>query len=966
MKKILITLLLVSISVQAVHVSSRGLGQVLLFPYYTVNNNLNSLINIMNTTENAKALRVRFREAANGKEVFAFNVYLGPNDQWVGGLYKSSDEYGTVTRMINADPSCTVPKLEGDSLLFYSDNYVNADAFGNDIERMYEGFVEVIEMGELSGNSAYATLIDSNQPEPDCAVLEQAWEENGYWLDDAATDLMPPAGGITGNIILIDVPSGIAVSQNPVILSDFSDEVLHTAAGSESPNLADSKTKSILIDSSVAGGWITEWETGYQAVSSVLMKENIYNEYVLSDSIGANTEWVVTLPTRQYHTNQDSYPFDYNEHTPDDCEVFYVTGLYDREEQYGIGDPDDIIPGVPPPSIIPTTPSLCYAANTLEFFDEQVETGNTAILGSHYSFPIDTQKNSVPEYFRTGHISITFAGITVGGRPVDHYMVDRDENVVEGLPVIGFALQRYVNASAPGGSRNYAGIFQQQSSVSVFPNPSNSSQNTLDGMSVSSDNIGEVLIYPYYTVNNGLNSLISVVNTTDLVKAVKVRFLEGKNSRECLSFNLYLSPYDVWTAGLDATTATEANAGEGFAGQNSVKLITNDTSCTVPAVNGVEFLPNRLNDGLGLDLQRCREGHIEIIEMGTVEDTLNNNNAAWSVTHGEPGYINEGVPNSCGNILENWDADSGGYWATVDINDGIVPPLDTGGLYGNMSVIDVDDGVDISYTATAISNYNQYSQHTAPGDDLPNLSSGSMRSTLVETEQGMIETTWSKSIDAVSALFMSSGQYNDFVISEGINAESEWVMTYPTKRFYVDPEFSGSLLPLPPFKTGLTSEYGACEYFRFKAFDRNQKLNASEGTPPAPDPLPPNYNIYPEFCWSANVIDLNQGQNENTILGSQLIINDWMSDPLYSSPSAMPFDTGWMQADFSNEVINPVPLIGINQNGEVHKYYGKPGIGMVFQKYVNGSTGDPDNRTVANYAVANINKFVRSIVITEE
>ena len=33
--------------------------------------------------------------------------------------------------------------------------------------------------------------------------------------------------------------------------------------------------------------------------------------------------------------------------------------------------------------------------------------------------------------------------------------------------------------------------------------------------------------------------------TTSLTKAVKVRFLDGKNGREVLDFNLFLSPADV-------------------------------------------------------------------------------------------------------------------------------------------------------------------------------------------------------------------------------------------------------------------------------------------------------------------------------------------------------------------------------------------------------------------------------------
>jgi len=65
-------------------------------------------------------------------------------------------------------------------------------------------------------------------------------------------------------------------------------------------------------------------------------------------------------------------------------------------------------------------------------------------------------------------------------------------------------------------------------------------------VNIDPDGLGQVLIYPYYTTNGGNVTLLSVVNTTDEAKAVKVRFKEGKNSREVLDFNLYMS---AWTSG---------------------------------------------------------------------------------------------------------------------------------------------------------------------------------------------------------------------------------------------------------------------------------------------------------------------------------------------------------------------------------------------------------------------------------
>ena len=80
--------------------------------------------------------------------------------------------------------------------------------------------------------------------------------------------------------------------------------------------------------------------------------------------------------------------------------------------------------------------------------------------------------------------------------------------------------------------------------------------NLASAVNLNPDGLGQVLIYPYYTVNERgndgatLQTLFSVVNTTDQGKAVKVRFVEGYNRREVRDFHLYLSPYDVWTANL--------------------------------------------------------------------------------------------------------------------------------------------------------------------------------------------------------------------------------------------------------------------------------------------------------------------------------------------------------------------------------------------------------------------------------
>ena len=96
---------------------------------------------------------------------------------------------------------------------------------------------------------------------------------------------------------------------------------------------------------------------------------------------------------------------------------------------------------------------------------------------------------------------------------------------------------------------------------------------SVSAVSLSPSGIGQVLVYPYYTVNKGQDTLISVVNASGISKAVQVRFLEGYNGRDTLSFVLYLSPHDVWTAAISQV-----------ADDGGAMLKTSDASCTDPQI----------------------------------------------------------------------------------------------------------------------------------------------------------------------------------------------------------------------------------------------------------------------------------------------------------------------------------------------------------------------------------------------
>ena len=92
-------------------------------------------------------------------------------------------------------------------------------------------------------------------------------------------------------------------------------------------------------------------------------------------------------------------------------------------------------------------------------------------------------------------------------------------------------------------------------------------------VSLNPEGIGQVLIYPYYTTRAGWTTLLSIVNNDAANgKAIKLRFLEGKNGAPVASLNVFLAADDVWTGAVVAGSSEDQPA----------MLVSNDGSCTWP------------------------------------------------------------------------------------------------------------------------------------------------------------------------------------------------------------------------------------------------------------------------------------------------------------------------------------------------------------------------------------------------
>jgi hypothetical protein len=151
--------------------------------------------------------------------------------------------------------------------------------------------------------------------------------------------------------------------------------------------------------------------------------------------------------------------------------------------------------------------------------------------------------------------------------------------------------------------------------------------------SVSRTESGDLAIVPYYSVRDGINTGLHIINTTGNTQVVKVRLRRGTDSKDALDFNLVMSPLDEWTANIGGTGDESS----------PVVVTTNDTTCTVP-----EFpaggAPMPTTFGTGAD-----EGYIEVIGMAQVPT------AAEAASHLAVGAEHaDGVPFNCDMVRQHF------------------------------------------------------------------------------------------------------------------------------------------------------------------------------------------------------------------------------------------------------------------------------------------------------------------------
>ncbi len=429
---------------QAVNVNKQGLGEVLIYPYYTVNNNHNTLYTIVNTTADTKAAKVTFREGENGAEVLSFNVYLSAFDVWVGGLSHVQSSFtghvGEPTALhVTNDTSCS-PFLvkSGQEFLPF---VIDLDSNNNSMRRTTDGHIEVMELSTFNGVTvAWADHANTGVPQG-CDFIEGDWSDNGIY--DTA-DEENPSGGLMGSATILDVSEGTAVGYDAIALEAFwQGPGMHTEVGSLVPNLNNAFPQSLRMNGETA--LLTDWASGAEAVSASLTQHKLYNEYDITSFLAAKAEWVVTFPSKYLHTNgiQAVPPFTQTWDGINACEHVSIK-VWDREEIN-----EDVMHN-----------NVCFSTNVFEFLSSgSPPNGESSILGSD---------NLVTVYQGNDNNATEAGWAELSFNAPGQAMISATDLRYSGLPTSGFMLQRYVNAGAPPGILAiYAGLFPHRSETKI-------------------------------------------------------------------------------------------------------------------------------------------------------------------------------------------------------------------------------------------------------------------------------------------------------------------------------------------------------------------------------------------------------------------------------------------------------------------------------------------------------------------
>ena len=424
----------------AMHLNDKGLGEALIYPFYSTANGNDTYVTVVNTSAFAKAVKVRFIDAYNSAEVLDFNLYLSAEDVWTAAITNLAEGSPGIRTI---DNSCTVPELGGpnppfngttterdDGSFLREQPFVNFQFLNDELDRFagtasipaeveetdiavrgVQGYIEIIEMGALdpdadTGTVAGAAGFDyagavTHAPSgipANCGAVVAAWDpDGGVWNKNAGEDFLTyddsdSAGGLYGLGQIINTLDGTMASYDAVAIDDFAvagfPGALHFAPGNVQPDLGDAQSDVTIYDDATAMAVTYSFTTNsYDPASALFMSREVINDFLIDPEVRGQTDWVVTMPTKRPHVNtttptalgQAIQPFSGVWNGQQACEAFNLE-YWDREEANTIIDNDSDFSPRPPGQVTPDA-KMCAEVNIITFNDDGDEALDQSALG---------------------------------------------------------------------------------------------------------------------------------------------------------------------------------------------------------------------------------------------------------------------------------------------------------------------------------------------------------------------------------------------------------------------------------------------------------------------------------------------------------------------------------------------------------------------------------------------------------
>jgi hypothetical protein len=216
---------------------NNGLGDAVIYQYYTTKNDWRTFFRLLNTSNLPVVVKVRYREAANSREVLDFEVALSPQDMWAGWTDPNVTIAGTTGPGIKTgDTSCLFP-LVGQSNPATEGFAVQADgtvgalfkdrAFTGDYDdngpypgdptlRMGEGHFEIIGVTAAPAGSLFDLAVSHQSSDGEPENCSAAYT---YYLSGNGGLGLDVPDALAANAYLVNINSGQGAGYDPNILA---------------------------------------------------------------------------------------------------------------------------------------------------------------------------------------------------------------------------------------------------------------------------------------------------------------------------------------------------------------------------------------------------------------------------------------------------------------------------------------------------------------------------------------------------------------------------------------------------------------------------------------------------------------------------------------------------------------------------------------------------------------------------